>query len=287
LYFNKQRLNLWTMGIINKELIFYKIMNYPVPKQKKFFYFEKENKEKFQIKNEFSRNEKNQFMDKFIEKINKYWKLYQSLPFVKEIFLCNSISFNALKRDSDIDLFIITKSNSIRRARFFSAIFFKILKLKRSIKDKRQKFCLSFYITEDHKNLYPIMLEKTDIYLAYRLAHLVPLYQETIDENGIYKKNKRLKTLIPNHPQKYSIKIWNKLFSWKTKLKKIIEFLFGWIFWVLIEKTIKLIRKAILSKKIKKLWTKWKHIVISDKMLKFHDDIREKVHLLYKIANKQ
>jgi len=60
------------MGIINKELIFYKIMNYPVPKQKKFFYFEKENKEKFQIKNEFSRNEKNQFMDKFIEKINKY-----------------------------------------------------------------------------------------------------------------------------------------------------------------------------------------------------------------------
>ena len=31
--------------------------------------------------------------------------MYQSLPFVKEIFLCNSISFNALKRDSDIDLF--------------------------------------------------------------------------------------------------------------------------------------------------------------------------------------
>ncbi len=261
-------------------------MNYPVPKQKELFYFEKKTEKEQKVENWFSRDKKNQFMDTFIEKINKYWKLYQSLPFIQEIFLCNSISFNSLKRDSDIDLFIITKKNSIRRARLFSAIFFKLLWIKRSMKDKKQKFCLSFYITEDSKNLYPIILEKTDIYLAYRIAHLVPLYQESTSDETLYTKNKRVKELLPNHPKNYCINIWNQQFTWKTKIKNTIEFIFGGIFGHLIEKMIKFIRTPILTKKINKLWDKKKLIVINDKMLKFHDDIREQIHLLYKIANK-
>lgn len=195
-------------------------MDYPIPNQKEFFYFEKKINKEIQIEKLFSREKKNPFMNPFINIINKYWKLYKSLPFIQEIFLCNSISFNALKWDSDIDLFIITKQNSIRRARLFSAIFFKVLWLKRSMKNKKQKFCLSFYITQDSKNLYPIMLEKTDIYLTYRLAHLVSLYQESNKNESMYTKNKRFKELLPNHPQDYCINIWNNLFTWKTKLKR-------------------------------------------------------------------
>jgi hypothetical protein len=41
-----------------------------------------------------------------------------------------------------------------------------------------------------------------------------------------------------------------------------------------------------LSRKINQLWPKWKHIVIGDKMLKFHDDIREEIHLLYKLSTR-
>lgn len=275
------------MATIEKELVFYKIMNYPVPKQKEFFYFERKTDISNIISIWLSWEEKNKLMDKFIERINKYWKLYQSIPFIKEIFLCNSISFNALKRDSDIDIFIITKENSIRRARFFSAIFFKLLWIKRSITNKQQKFCLSFYITENNKNLYPIAIKKTDIYLTYRLAHLVPLYQESLNKNSMFEKNKRFKELIPNHPQEYCIDIWNKIFTWKSKTKKRLEFIFGWIIGRLIEKLIKLIRLPILLNKINKLWSKWKQIVINDQMLKFHNDIREQIHLLYKIAQKQ
>jgi len=275
------------MGTIEKNLLFYKIMNYPVPKEKKLFLLEKKSDTKINQKKEFSRTEKNQYLDKFIKKINKYWKLYKSLPFVKEMFLCNSISFNALKRDSDIDLFIIVKKGSMRRARLFSAIFFKIHWLKRWLKNKRQKFCLSFYITEDNKNLYPIMIDKTDIYLTYRLAHLVPLYQESSHHHNIYENNKRFKTLMPNHPQDYCINTGTKSFKWKTKIKKTIEFLFWWLFWKFIELIIKNIRIPILVKKTKKLWKKWEGIIISDKMLKFHNDIREKVNLLYQIALKK
>ena len=129
-------------------------------------------------------------MEEFITHIEKYGRRYKALPFVKNIFLCNSITFNSLKKDSDIDLFIITKKNSLWRARFRSVLLFALTGLKRSRKKKEKKFCLSFYITEDHKSLYNIMISKTDIYLNYWLAHLVPLYSEheTLD---MYKDNTR------------------------------------------------------------------------------------------------
>jgi hypothetical protein len=67
------------MEINDKNLIFYKIMKYPIPKQKDFFEFQqklnsKENNktDKQSIDNNFSRKDKNKFMDKFIKKINKY-----------------------------------------------------------------------------------------------------------------------------------------------------------------------------------------------------------------------
>jgi len=265
-------------------------MNYPVPMQEDLFIFQEDLKTQqnklTNSQNKFSRNKKNKFMDKFIKIINQYWDLYKSLPFVKEIYLCNSITFNALKRDSDIDLFIVVQKWKMRRARLASAIFFKLLWAKRSLTDKKQKFCLSFYVTQNNQNLYPLMIDKTDVYLSYWLGHLVPLYKESSTHSNIYHNNKRFWSLMPQHPQEHCINIWNKLFQWKTKIKMIIEFLLWWIIWNILELIIKVIRIPILIYKIKKLWKNWKQIIISDKILKFHNDIRQKINLLYNIAKK-
>jgi hypothetical protein len=271
------------MVYVEKDLIFYDIMKYPIPTQSDFFvYWKKLHTEWNFDKTKYTRKERNQYMDTFINEINKHWKLYKSLPFVSEIFLCNSITFNALKEDSDIDIFIIAKNDAMRRARFFSALFFKILWLKRSLKNKKLKYCLSFYVTEDNKNLYPIILpNKTDIYLAYRLGHLVPLYHETEKCKNIYKDNPRFSSYLPNHIQDYCINIWNDNFCWASKIKKFFEFICGWFIWKLIENFIKLIWLPILKNKVKKLWDKWKQIVISDKILKFHDDIRSVISDLH------
>ena len=188
------------------KLLFYEIMNYPVPNDYKFFeYWAKKEELAYKENNNFSRNEKNQYIDEFWQKINKFRNLYRSLPFISEIFICNSISFNSLKEDSDIDVFIITKKNKLRRARFFSELYFTILWQKRFKKNKKQKFCLSFYVTENNKNLYSIMIDRSDIYLWYRLAHLVPLYQEEKEEWSMYKNNPWFEAMFPNHPQKYCI----------------------------------------------------------------------------------
>lgn len=272
----------------DQKLLFYEIMNYPVPENHKFFeYWAKKENTIFENNQKFSRKEKNEYIDQFITKINKFWNLYKSLPFISEIFLCNSITFNSLKEESDIDIFIITKKNKLRRARFFSELYFTIIWQKRFKKHKKQKFCLSFYTREDNTNLYPIMLKsKSDIYLWYRLAHLIPLYQEKENDDWIYKANPRFSAMFPNHPQKYCINIWTNLFTWKSIFKKIIEFLFWWLFWKLMEKLIKYIRKPILRYKTKKLWDKWKWIIINDKMLKFYDDKRYQIASIFTLEQK-
>ena len=272
----------------DQKLLFYEIMQYPVPNNYHFFeYWAKKENIDYKWNQNFSRKEKNKHIKEFTAKINKFWNLYKSIPFISEIFLCNSITFNSLKEDSDIDIFIITKKNKLRRARFFSELYFTILWQKRFKKYKKQKFCLSFYTREDNKNLYPIMIKnKSDIYLWYRLSHLIPLYQEEKNDDWLYKANPRFSGMFPNHPQKYCINIWTKLFTWKSIFKIITEFLFWWLFWKLIEKLIKYTRKPILRYKTKKLWDKWKWIIINDKMLKFYDDKRYQIASIFTLEQK-
>jgi len=275
----------------SKYLTFYKIMKYPVPLDFEHYFFWKKTittKQTNQAKDQtFSRKTKNQHLDDYIKHINKYWRLYKNIPFIKDIYLCNSITFNALHPKSDIDLFIITKNNAIWRARFFSVIIFAILWIKRGGTKKIKRFCLSFYITEQNKNLYSISLPHLDIYLCYRLSHLVPLYQEKKqnDSQNIYKNNERRKSMMPNHSTTHKINIGNQQHYWKWITKKLLEFFCWGLLWKLAERLIKLIRSPIVISKSHK--HKTSNIIINDNMLKFHKDIRQKIHLLYKTHDKQ
>ncbi len=268
------------------DLLFYEIMNYPIPKNWEYFSTEKNNNTPDIKENVFSREKEDLFMQEYREQIKKHQNIFKKLPWVKEIYLCNSISFNKLNKDSDIDLFIVTQKKCLRRARFLSVIIFSLLWLKRTKSNIKKKYCLSFYITEEAKNLYPINIENTDIYLAYRLAHLIPLYQETKNKETIYEHNQRLFSLLPNLPKhKHIINIWLKIFTGKSKTKVWIEKYFSWIIWHIVEFMIKTIRLPILVYKTKKLKEIWKDIVFNDTMLKFYQDKRKKISLLYR-ANK-
>jgi hypothetical protein len=271
-------------------------MNYDVPYHYSYFLFEKKwwkkqedilrGQEFPQDEPKYSWDKKNPYTDDFVAYISKFNRLYKSIPFIQSIYLCNSITFNALHEDSDIDIFIVTKTWSLRRARFWSAILFFVFWLKRGgIRGKKKKFCLSFYVTQDYQNLYNIMLPQNDIYFIYWLAHLVPLYQET-NEN-IYTHNKWLESVLPNFPWTHCIDIDTKKIYWTNLFKKIIEFLFWWMIGKVVEYLIKILRLPIVIYKKKQLKEKWWGIIIHDNILKFHMDIRKKIHLLYMMYKKK
>ncbi len=283
---------------IQPYLRFYEIMNYPVPKNNELFfqYSDTENTNANKIlkdisennnENWFSRDQKSEYMDEYLNEIKRLKSTFQAIPFVQQIFLCNSISFNALYKDSDIDLFIIAKPGRIRTVKFRSMILFTLKWAKRFWKKTRKKICLSFFITSDSQNLYPISLPSLDIYLAYRIAHLVLIYQPDEEiNNSFFESNKWVKWILPNYQEKQTISLWIEPIRWNTKFKNIIESLWDWFLWNIFEWVVKHIQKAIIRlKRIRNpIWNK--DVIISDTMLKFHQDIREKVSLKYNVKIK-
>lgn len=215
-----------------KNFDFYEIMKYPLPKQKEFFSTEKIS-ELPEVQEEFSREEKNPYRGEYYSTITKYQKIFKHLPFIKAIYLGNSLTFNSISENSDIDLCIITKRGAMRRARLISLFVFWILGIKRSATNKKKKFCLSFYIDENHQNLYSISLAQVDIYLAYRIAHLVPLYQEEKKREEKTEKNKKnenmreanswINSILPNIPQQQTIFLDFETSHGRSRIKEKIE----------------------------------------------------------------
>ena len=283
---------------IQPYLRFYEIMEYPVPKNAELFfqYSDTENtnankllKDTFEENSDdtFSRDQKSEYMDEYLNEIKRLKSTFQSIPFVEQIYLCNSISFNALDKNSDIDLFIIAEPWRIRTVKFRSMILFMLKWAKRFWKKSRKKICLSFFITSDQQNLYPISLPSLDIYLAYRIAHLVLIYQpEEEVYNSFFENNKRVKWILPNYQEKQVISLWINPSYWNSKFKDIMETLWNWFLWNIFERIVKHIQKTII--RLKRIWNPiWnKDVIVSDSMLKFHQDIREKVSLKYNVKVK-
>lgn len=141
---------------------FYKKLNYPLPLQSETF----------------SRKEKSLIMTEYLSFINQRKRIFKYIPYIEEVFLANSITFNALKKDSDIDLFIITDPHHLWTTRLATSLIMYFFNIKRSKKKIRKRFCLSFFVSSQQHSIQEILLNEQDIYLPYRIAHLVPLYQK-------------------------------------------------------------------------------------------------------------
>ncbi|USN54512.1 MAG: hypothetical protein H6765_08390 [Candidatus Peribacteria bacterium] len=192
----------------DRTYLFYELMNYPCPKQKEFFAYGQELPHEREIQTGYSWETACPVLEEFREVITRHERLWKSLPFIESIYICNSMSFNALKDDSDIDLFFVVKNGRMRTARFRSTVMLLVLGIKRIGKWIRKKFCLSFYVTTSHIDLQPIRLNPYDPYLVYWLAHLVPLYHERMDDpTDIYEANFWLRSYLPNFPMEQVIDV--------------------------------------------------------------------------------
>ena len=261
---------------MDKKLIFYDITWYNYPPDKNYFALAEELTENIKhspkIEKKLSSN-----TEKLEKIINKYKFLYKQIPFIHSIYVCNSLSFKSIHENSDIDLFIVCKNNRIFLAKFFTWLFFKIFWLWWN--HEKEKFCCGFFVTQQAQDLYPISIWPVDLYLAYWIAHLQPLYSENWVKE-IYKENLWVKQIIPNYQLKEK-KILNINFSkWKWFIKSILEKLFGFDF---LNSIVGFFWKKKMNRTKKKLWKKWENIIISDNILKFHaPDKRKIIYLRYK-----
>ncbi len=269
--------------------LFYEMMGYPAPFRKELFAYAQEIDIMGQPSDlPFSWAKPCNGMEEYVEYVSKCARIWKSLPYVDAIYLANSMTFNALREESDIDLFIVTSPGRIWTARLWSAVMLFILWLKRGGKHIRKRFCLSFYVTRDHANLQAIKLRPIDPYLIYWLAHLVPIYQKLAEHPvNIYDDNHWLRDYLPMFSMEQVIQLGVPLTTGMNPFKKWIErFFWGWI-GDLLEALIKLIRLPLLIWKKRRLGAIGESVIIADNMLKFHADKREKYALQRKVMMKE
>ena len=257
----------------DKTFRFYQIMWYPIPRNKNVFAYCFKC-EVWENDQKFSWDKSSEFLDEYLSYINKWGSLFPHFPFVKEIYLANSITFNALSSDSDIDLFVVCEKGRVWLSRLIISFLMMIFWIKRNKKNYKKRFCLSFFVDDENENLKGIMLGKKDIYLAYWVVHLVPLYSESWAVS-VYEKNSWIQHYLPNITLQQNIFLWNKIFSGRWWFKKCIEFLFAWKIWNAIEHVVQKKWGCRMKKIIAKNPEAHRWTVYEKWMLKFYKDMRK------------
>lgn len=107
----------------------------------------------------------------------RFARLFSFLPFVKMVAAANIIGAHNLKASSDIDFFIITSPRRLWLTRLYCAGLASILGVRPTAADKRNKICLSFYVSSDRLDISDQRLEN-DCYFDHWRRSLVLLYNK-------------------------------------------------------------------------------------------------------------
>jgi len=222
-------------------------------------------------KNFLKQQKYNQDFFNFGKKIARFFKF---LPGISGLAICNSVALQTSKKNSDIDFFIFCQNGKIWTARFFAVLFLQIFGWRRNKKKITKKICLSFFVVENFLDFKKISIKPKDPYLAFWILSLKPVFGKKILEK-FWKKNinfvQKNLGFMPEIEEILQINCFEK--KEKTFItKKFLEFIFFWL-----EKILKFFCYKRANKK-RKLLKNSEGIIISDKILKFHDkDIRRKI----------
>jgi len=221
------------------------------------------------------RLENNKVAIRKYKKALRFAKLLKLCPYIKMIAICNSLSFANAGDYSDIDFFIIAKKKRIWLARFCANFLPKFLGIRPTHGDTQDKFCFTFFVTEDNLDLQRLQIDQDDIYLKFWLTQIQPVY----DPAGCYQKllsanNWALKCFPNFFPVELSFHRQVKN-GWLSKFfRELIKFFsvgpLGW----LQEKLAKSLQLKILPRYLRKMANQGNKVVINDQVLKFHDNDR-------------
>ncbi|MFA6527931.1 MAG: hypothetical protein WCT46_00095 [Candidatus Gracilibacteria bacterium] len=220
--------------------------------------------------------ERKEIAKKLWKKIDRFRKIFDMIPFIRMIAVGNNLSYDNPTKKSDIDLLIVTKPGRIFTARTLVTFWTHLFGSRRYGEKIKNRFCLSFYITEDNLNLEKISLEGQDIYLAYWIKNLQPIsgdyhtYIDLIDTNRKYLSgffqtpvNYQKRHYRQNKGLVKSLRIFQENLLSKNLGNKIESWLKKW-------------QLKRMHKKLEELDKKEASIIISNQILKFHNvDRRE------------
>ncbi|MFA6161483.1 MAG: hypothetical protein WC766_04925 [Patescibacteria group bacterium] len=248
-------------------------------------------------------------------------KYLRRLPWVRAVCLCNTTALGQARDESDLDFFVIVKSGSIWRTRFFAALPFKLIGARplssraespahsdvaegslveqsRKLRDfstalhirsasvemtrGKDPVCLSFFVADNSLDLSTLMLPNDDPYFRYWFLSMLPLYDDGV-LHDLWKANAKIRA---RHPL---AKEWIAAGGHGTKLR-----IMNYELRIrdeeprikngkgFFESFFEKIQRKSFPENIKAMANRDSRVVVSDNVLKFHvDDKREKFRQRY------
>ena len=167
------------------------------------------------------------------------------------------------------------KSGRIWLARAIVSIVLSVFGLRRSRRKIKNKICLSFYVTDNSLDLSNVAIKQPDIYLAYWLEQLIPVYDPNNLRKELLKQNAWVKSYLKRFGNDYDLfSNWKvKDSDWSNKIKSLGEAFWGKGYGNLIENQAKGMQKARMKMNVSSVQNeKDTRVVVNDNMLKFHEN---------------
>lgn len=201
--------------------------------------------------------------DKFKESQKKYSLAYKT---IRKLFIIPSVIFVGISgnlsmmnagRYDDIDLFVITKKDTVWITRLLLIFCLKILGKHRKRTDKKvaDKFCLNMIVDEDKLSLSKNL---RSLYTAHEIVQLKPVMQR----GNIYERfincNKWIQSYMPNVVEQISNQKIET--SRKIPLENLIKIILSFSFF---EKAVKNFQMLLIKRNLTKE-------IIEDKFIALH-----------------
>ncbi len=217
------------------------------------------------------RKRRNNRVDHQMRKVMRMVHWLRIFPWIKMIAIISSLPLGNVKQGSDIDLFIVSKKDSIWVTRLFTAGFLKLLRQRPDESRTKDRFCLSFFITEDALGIDHAAFGPDDIAFQYYIQSCMPLY----DPDHIYPKfldaNQWLSKYLPNARFQQLPPHLVERPRWLRMVHRSIDIITWPFFNGLFSDWYCNLQLRILPQRLKTIANIDSRVIISDQMLKFHD----------------
>jgi hypothetical protein len=205
--------------------------------------------------------------------------LIRFVPFIRALFVCNTVAASSASKKSDVDLFIVVKDGHIWFARLITIVMFDLLGMRIKGTVVADRLCLSFYVSDKQLDLSSAKMKDDDIYMMYWIDQLVPLFDPDNLLKDIYNSNNWVKEYLPNALAGFDsakhIRVEDSAISYS--LRHLKEYLHDKLFKNKAEEIAKKIQLRKFPQSIKDISEENNtNVIVSDKMLKFHQNDRRK-----------
>lgn len=204
---------------------------------------------------------------RFLNAVRKYHALkraayyFQLFPGVQAVAAVNTLSWWHTTEESDIDLYIVTKPGHIWSTRLFLVAPFALIK-KRPHEGRENPFCFSFFATRNALPTQHLLLER-DYYMAFWCRALVPIFDRAQVFEQFMQENKWVQTVLPHavSRQAHPYHAPNHVPALPVQHAIIDGLARG-------------VQRSRMPEKIKKIANIDSRVVVSNDVLKFHENDR-------------